>query len=59
VKIKTNTFRKAKILPEALFVGKEFWSGTFAPRDLGVLRKAAVLSIRFSLALGERVRARE
>jgi len=42
VKIKTNTFRKAKILPEALVVGKEFWSGTFAPRDLGVLRKDAV-----------------
>jgi hypothetical protein len=59
VKIKTNTFYKAKILPEVLVVEREFWRKTSAPRDLGELRKDAVLLSWFSLALGERVRVRE
>ena len=59
VKIKTNTFYKAKILPEALVVEREFWRKTSAPRDLGELRKNTVLLSWFSLAPRARGRVRE
>ena len=59
VKIKTNTFYKAKILPEVLVVEREFWRKTSAPRDLGELRKNTVLLSWFSLAPRARGRVRE